>query len=94
MQKYIDIAIVVLKIFKVVKQTTFPWNLTQSKPDVNGVKGNNSRVRPINFCGWTSKIFHDLLKFHGKPFLHLSENLIQYSVDPLHHDFSKFLIYP
>ena len=51
MQKYIDIAIVVLKIFKVVKQSTFPWNLTQSKPDVNGVKGNNGRVRPINYCG-------------------------------------------
>ena len=51
MQNYIDIAIVVLKIFQVIKQTTFSWNLTQSKPDVNGVKGNNGRVCPINYCG-------------------------------------------
>ena len=31
-QTFIDIALVVLKIFKVVKPTPSPWNLTQSKP--------------------------------------------------------------
>ena len=30
----------------------------------------------INFCGWPSKIFHDLLKFWWNHFLHLPENLL------------------
>ena len=36
-------------------------SLIQSKPDVNGVKENNGRVHPINFCSWSSKISHDFL---------------------------------
>ena len=47
MQKFIGIALVVLKIFKVVKQPSFPWNLTQSKPNVDWVKGDNGGVYPI-----------------------------------------------
>ena len=60
MQKFIDIALVFLKYLKWLKQPSSPWNLTQSKPDVNEVKGNNGRVHPTNFCSWPSKIFHDL----------------------------------
>ena len=50
--------------------------MTQNKSDINGVKGKNGRVHPINVFGWPSKIFHDLLKFRWNPFLHLPENLL------------------
>ena len=93
MQNLIDIALVVLRIIKVVKPTTFPWNLRQNKSDVNGVKEKHDRVvHPINFCGWPSKIFQDL-KFRGKHFLRLSENL-QLSRSFLSWFLKIFLIYP
>ena len=34
----ISIALLVLKISKVIKSTTFPWNFAKNKPDVNRVK--------------------------------------------------------
>ena len=46
------------------------------KPDTSRAKGKNGRVHPINFCGWPSKIFHDLLKFRRNPFLHFPENVL------------------
>ena len=51
MQKFISIAVVVLKIFKKVKSTHSSRYLAQIKPDVNEVEGKNGRVYPINFCG-------------------------------------------
>ena len=41
-----------------------------------GLKEKNVRVHPISSCSLPSKVFHDLQKFHGKPFLNLSENLL------------------
>ena len=51
MQKLIDIALVVLKVFKMVKSTTFLRVFDTKKPDVNRVKRKNGGVHPINFCG-------------------------------------------
>ena len=64
------------KYLKWLQQPPSPWNLTQSKPDINGVKRKYCGVHLINFYGWPSKIFYDLLKFRGNPFLHLPENLL------------------
>ena len=88
--KFINIAFVILKIFKMVTTTTFPGNLTQSKPDINEVKGKNGRVHPINFYGWPSKIYYDFLNFPGNPFLHLPGNY--YSIESLYHVFLKILL--
>ena len=50
MQKFIDIALIVLKIFKAVKPTIFPMKFDTKQAFVNGVKGNNARVHPRHFC--------------------------------------------
>ena len=50
MQKFIDIALVVLKIFKAVKPTIFLMKFDTKQAYVNGVKGKNARVHPGNFC--------------------------------------------
>ena len=78
MQKFINIALVIFKIYKIVTPTTFPmkFDTKQNKPDINGVKEENCHVHLINFCGWPFKIFYDLLKFWWNPFLHLPENLL------------------
>ena len=76
MQKFINIALEIFKIFKIVTPTTFPMNIDTKKPDINGVKGKNGRVHPINFCISPSKNFHDVLKFRWNPFLHLPKNLL------------------
>ena len=57
-----------------------------------GLKEENGRVHPISFCSSPSKVFHDLLKFHGKPFLNLSENLLLNRAFP-YCLFQKKLIY-
>ena len=48
MQKVINIALVVLKIFKVIKSTTFP---TKFDRNVNGVEGKIGCAHPANFRG-------------------------------------------
>ena len=75
MQKSINMLLRFSEYLKWLKLPPSPWHLTEITTDVNGVESKNGRVNPINFCGWASKIFHDL-KFHGKPFLHLPENLL------------------
>ena len=50
MQKFIDIALVILKIFKAVKPTIFLMKFDTKQAYVNGVKGKNARVHPRNFC--------------------------------------------
>ena len=80
MQKFINIALVVLKIFKVVKSTTFLF--TEIKPDVNGTEGEHGRVHPITFCGRPSKISRETLFY-----IYLKT---YYSIDPFHHGFLKF----
>ena len=54
MQKFSNIALVVLKIFKVVKSTTFLKAFDPKKPDVKRIpkkKKKIGRVHPINFFG-------------------------------------------
>ena len=51
MQKLINIALVVLKILKVVKSTTFPTTFDVNQTCVKRIKGKNGRVHPISFCG-------------------------------------------
>lgn len=57
MQKLMNIVLPVLTLFKVLQWLNLPpspLSLTQSKPDVNGVKGKNGRVYTLNFYGWPS----------------------------------------
>ena len=58
MQKFINIALVVLKISKAVNLSPSPRHFAQIKLDVNGVGVKSGLVYPINFCGWSSTIFH------------------------------------
>ena len=54
MQKLMNIVLPVLTLFKVLQWLNLPpssLSLTQSKPNVNGVKGKNGRVYTLNFCG-------------------------------------------
>ena len=48
-QKLINIVLVALKLFKVVKFTTSP--MTFDKPDIYRLHGKSSRSHPLNFCG-------------------------------------------
>ena len=59
--RFIEIALVIFRIFKMVISTNLPWNSTQSKSDANGVKGKNGRVHWIKFSGLPSKMFHNFL---------------------------------
>ena len=75
MPKFINIALAIFKIFKIVTPTTFPMKFDSKQTWYKWGQRKNGRVHPISFCGWPSKIFHDLLKFRWNPFLHLPENL-------------------
>ena len=57
MQKFINIALVFLEIFKVAKSTTFLRAFDTKKPDLNSVKRKKGDAHPINF---------DPLKFRRK----------------------------
>ena len=60
-------------------------HFTQIKPDINGVEVKSGRVHPINFCGWSSKIFYACPFLQRKRFLNLSEKL------PLNRSFQSSL---
>ena len=70
-QKFINIAFVIFIIVTPIpmkydtKQTWYKWGQRKKWP---------SSSKKI--CGWSSRIFHDLLKFWWNPFLHLPENLL------------------
>ena len=86
--KFINIALVVLKIFKVVKYTTFSMSFDTNKPDVNRVKGKNGRVHQIIFL----RLAMTFLSFAGNPCYICLKTY--YSIDPFYHAFlKKFLIY-
>ena len=52
-QTFFNIALVVLRIFK-VNLPPSPRQLAQIKPDVKNVKGKNGHVHPRRFCIWPS----------------------------------------
>ena len=87
-QKFINIALVVRKIFKVVKSSPSPRHFTKIKPDVNEVKVKSGCVRLINFCGWSSKIFH--ASFVGNFFYICLKTC--YAIDPFYHGFLKKIL--
>ena len=51
MQIFINIALAVVKIFKVINLPPSPRYFTQIKPDVNGFEVKRDRVHPLNLCG-------------------------------------------
>ena len=71
-QTFFNIALVVLKIFK-VNLPPSPRHLAQIKSDVKNVKGKNSHVHPRRFCNWPSpsEISWGILSFW-----YLSENVL------------------
>ena len=90
-QTFINIALVVFKLFKMVTPTTLPMKFNTketcykwvqrekwpySSKNIIEVSSLTSLVHLIYFCGWPSEIVDDLLKFRGNPFLHLPESLL------------------
>ena len=64
MQKFIDIALVVLTIFEVVKSTTFPKAFDTKKPNVNKVKWKTGQVHPVNLPSYREGFSKNLEKIH------------------------------
>ena len=76
------------KYLKWLNQPPSTLYLRQSKPDANEVKGKNCSFHLINYFGWPSLIFHDLLNFVENPFYIYLKTY--YTVNPFYHGFLIF----
>ena len=61
MQKFINVALAVLIIFKVVKSATFSRTFSTNKPNVNKVKG---KFHPINLRNYKQGFSKNSAKIH------------------------------
>ena len=76
MQKFINLVLVIFKIFKIVTPTTVTMKFDTKQTWYKRGQRKKWPCSSNKFCGWPSKIFYDLLKFRWNPSLHLPESLL------------------